>query len=335
MIIDEPTGQGVETSQPAVDLGAASTVVFRERVSFVSPDGHPVHIPPGAYRVRLAGQRSLHLENVEGGEAIAVAAAHGGHEFEVRAPLALAVPDHYGHECVVVLLPGGLAVMAGGDSRTPIESSAMRPILVEVLLKWLPFVTAEWLPIGSGLFDRIDEVSGRISPSHPTPFALMTTAPPNSIGEVVVQSFEAPFCTQAGGVASPSVLNIYNSTCTVTVDSSIEITGRPARLEVTYWMKGQLTRLVRHTYQQISSGPGPVVFPGVIVAAAAVRYGTAVGSAVEASNDLFRPWSWAFGYRTNFMFSIHNIRLDELRCRFSANGGVPQLASSHGRHTNL
>ena len=117
-------------SQPAVDLGAASTIVFREGVSFASPEGRPVHIDPGSYRVRLAGQRSLHLENVEGGDAIAVAAAHGGHEFDVRSPLALAVPDHYGHQCVVVLLPGGLAVMAGGDARTSIESSAMVMALV-------------------------------------------------------------------------------------------------------------------------------------------------------------------------------------------------------------
>jgi len=335
MIIDEPTSQGVENSQPAVDLGAASTIVFREGVSFASPEGRPVHIDPGSYRVRLAGQRSLHLENVEGGDAIAVAAAHGGHEFDVRSPLALAVPDHYGHQCVVVLLPGGLAVMAGGDARTSIESSAMRPILVEVLLKWLPFVTPERLPIGNGLFDRIDEVSGRIVPSHPTPFALMTTAPPNSIGEVIAESFAAPFCTQAGGVASPSVLDMYISTCTVTVDLSIPIAGRPVRLEVTYWTKGQLTRLLRHTYQQIPSEPGPVVYPGVIVAAAAVPHGTPVSSAVETSNDLFTLWSWAFGYPATFMFSIHNIRVDELRCRFSANGGVPQLARSHARHTNL
>ena len=84
MIIDEPTGQRVETSQPAVDLGAASTIMFRERASFASPEGHPVHIDPGTYRVRLAGQRSLLIENIEDGEAITVAAAHGGHEFDVH-----------------------------------------------------------------------------------------------------------------------------------------------------------------------------------------------------------------------------------------------------------
>jgi hypothetical protein len=258
-----------------------------ERTGFVRRGGEAVTINPGLYRVDVAGDGQLALI-ADDGTATLVEAESGGHPLELDAPLAVAFEVEAGDRRVAVLLPGGVAMVAGA-ARTPAADASRQRVFgspgfaAAVLLK---------LPVGivqkpAYLISFHKFGFGTIEPStSPTPFAPQTF-PPNWVRSVVVTCYVPPAGSLGpGGPGTASGVPVFApgtevrrgpypgyivSTTPVRVTCPGSEAGKVVELRVTEHVAtiGYPTILSmtwEDTYRIIPAVDGPVDFPGVIVA---------------------------------------------------------------------
>jgi hypothetical protein len=158
-----------------------------ERTRLMRPGGEAVTIEPGLYRVDVAGAGLIALV-ADDGTATLVEAEHGGHPLELDEPLAVAFDVEEGDRRLGVLLPGGLALVAGASRIAPADAPGQRLFCCPgfasaVLKKPLPDLVA----IAFHKFSF-----GTIEPgTSPTPFAPQTF-PPNWVRSVVVTCYVPP-----------------------------------------------------------------------------------------------------------------------------------------------
>src|SRR5574339_818490 len=96
---------------------AMQLVGLDERTRFMHPGGEAVVVDPGLYRVEVIDNEQIALI-AENGKATVVEATSGAHPMDLDAPFAVAFDAEEGDRRLAVLLPGGVAVMAG-SARTP------------------------------------------------------------------------------------------------------------------------------------------------------------------------------------------------------------------------
>ena len=177
-------------------------VGFDEAVRFTARGGETVSIEAGLYRVEAAGDGQLAFTR-EDGTATLVEAAAGGHPLALEAPLTVAFDAGKGDRRVAVLLPGGLALVAGGARTTAGEAAR------ETLFSSAGFADAmlhHHLPLGDMIRHRPDYWHtlarfgfGTIEPStSPTPIAPMTL-PPHWVRTTVVTCYVPPAGSYGAG----------------------------------------------------------------------------------------------------------------------------------------
>jgi hypothetical protein len=271
----------------------AATINLPRAANFSAPDGSSVKLSPGPYRVAVLAEGHFVLTSLSEKRHWMVGASRTWHELRLTSPLALSVQAEGDEQNIIVLFPGGGALLAGGsDARSPAGAPDQRalptPLLVDALLKWTP-VETQRLPFDKqSLFIPLPYLVGwgTIEPgASPTRFGPMVT-PPNWVNATVVSCEGAPFGTAApvgGGLAPPcpfkpgqSVLRgpfagYVTSVTPVTVTSTLPLAGRVVQLLVTSVVHsvGYVTVLYspwRDVYQVVPPTNGPVVFPNVIIA---------------------------------------------------------------------
>lgn len=253
-----------------------------ERTRLMRPGGEAVTIEPGLYRVDVAGAGQIALV-ADDGTATLVEAEHGGHPLELDEPLAVAFEVEEGDRRLGVLLPGGLALVAGASRTAPADAPGQRlfggpGFASAVLTKPLPDLVA----IAFHKFSF-----GTIEPgASPTPFAPQTF-PPNWVNSVVVTCYAPPAGSWGpGGPGTASGVPVFQpgtevrrgpypgylvSTTPVRVTCPGSEAGKVVELRVTEHVAtiGD-PRILSMTWQDIyrivPAVDGPVDFPGVIVA---------------------------------------------------------------------
>lgn len=271
----------------------AATINLPRAANFPAPDGSSVELSPGPYRVAVLAEGHFVLTSLSERRHWVVGASRTWHELRLTSPLALSVPAEGDEQNIIVLFPGGGALLASGsDTKAPAGAPDQRalptPLLVDALLKWTPIQTQR-LPFDrqSLLFPLRYLVGwGTIEPgASPTRFGPMVT-PPNWVNATVVSCETAPFGT-AGvggpGTAPPcpftpgesvlrgSFAGYVTSVTPVTVTSTLSVAGRVVQLLVTSVVHsvGNVISMYsawRDVYQVVPATNGPVVFPNVIVA---------------------------------------------------------------------
>ena len=98
---------------------AATTITLAEKLYFTAPDGKPIQVPPGAYRVLRGEGDSLLLIASASGQSFSLGAQARPHPEKVASPVALVIPFE-DERHVVLFLEGGQSLDAGG-STTPIQ----------------------------------------------------------------------------------------------------------------------------------------------------------------------------------------------------------------------
>jgi hypothetical protein len=96
-----------------------------ERTRFTRRGGEAVIVDPGLYRVEVVDNEQIALI-AEDGKATIVEAESGAHPLDLDAPFAVAF-DAEGDRRLAVLLPGGVAVMAG-SARTPVSEAQRQKV---------------------------------------------------------------------------------------------------------------------------------------------------------------------------------------------------------------
>jgi hypothetical protein len=272
-------------------------VGFDETVRFTARGGEAVTIEAGLYRVEAAGDGQVAFTR-EDGTATLVEAAAGGHPLALEAPLAVAFDAGKGDRRVAVLLPGGLALVAGGARTAAVEAAR------ETLFGSPGFADAmlhHHLPLGDMIRHRPDYWHtlakfgfGTIEPgTSPMPFAPMTF-PPNWVRTTVVTCYVPPagsYGPGGPGTASgvppfPPGTDIRRgpfpgylvSTTPVRVTCSGSVAGKAVELRVTAHVASIgiptiLSMTWEDVYRIVPAADGPIDFPGVIVATGRVPNG--------------------------------------------------------------
>jgi hypothetical protein len=112
---------GIGTAEAPDDLARIS---LEKQAVFASPEGGPVSVPAGAYRVAAAPETGLSLEPVGGGAAFVIAAETGSHEETLGAAVAASEPgegDGAGARHVLLYLPDGSLREAVGTDGPVLE----------------------------------------------------------------------------------------------------------------------------------------------------------------------------------------------------------------------
>ena len=293
-----------------------------ERTGFVGRSGETVTINPGLYRVDVAGDGQLALI-ADDGTATLVEAERGGHPLELDAPLAVAFEVEEGDRRVAVLLPGGVAMVAGA-ARTPAAEVSRQQLFGSpgfasaVLLK---------LPVGivqkPGYLISFHKFGfGTIEPgASPTPFAPQTF-PPNWVRSVVVTCNVPPAGSWGpGGPGTASGVPVFTpgtdvrrgpypgyivSTTPVRVTCPGSEAGKSRgaashRACRDHWLSDDPVDDVAGHHRIIPAVDGPVDFPGVIVATGRVPPTTpppGVSYAAQVQAQLTSPTG--FGVPTVF-----------------------------------
>ena len=233
----------------------------------------------------------------EDGAATLVEAAAGGHPLALEAPLAVAFDAGKGDRRVAVLLPGGLALVAGGARTTAGEAAR------ETLFSSPGFADAmlhHHLPLGDKIRHRPDYWHtlarfgfGTIEPStSPMPFAPMTSrrtgcAQPCDLLRAAGGQLRARGPGTASGVPPfPPGSDVKRgpfpgylvSTTPVRVTCSGNVAGKAVELRVTAHVASigipTILSMTGRTLPHRARGRRPDRFPGVIVATGRVPNGT-------------------------------------------------------------
>jgi hypothetical protein len=223
----------------------------------------------------------------EDGKATIVEAESGAHPLDLDAPFAVAF-DAEGDRRLAVLLPGGVAVMAG-SARTPVSEAQRQkvfgsPGFAGAVLR-LPIADVLAKPGYWYTFHKFG--FGRIEPStSPAPFAPQTF-PPNWVRSVVVTCYVPPAGSYgAGGPGTASGVPVFEpgsevrrgpypgyivSTTPVRVTCPGSEAGKVVELRATahvatIGIPTILSMTWQDIYRVVPAVDGPVDFPGVIVA---------------------------------------------------------------------
>jgi hypothetical protein len=327
----------------------AATITLPGPASFSAPDGSSVKLGPGTYRVDVLAEGHFVLTSLSERHHWVVAGSRTWHELRLTSPLALSVPTEGDEQNIMVLFPGGGALLAGGSHAqappgAPAQRSIPTSLLLDALLRWTP-IHVRPLPFDKQTLIPLPYLIGwgTIEPgASPTRFGPMVT-PPHWVSATVVSCAGAP-AGSAGpggpGTAPPcaftpgeSVMRgpfagYVTSVTPVTVTSTRHVAGRVVQLLVTSVVHnvGNTTMLYspwRDVYQVVPTANGPVVFPNVIVA---------TGRA--ASNAPFSTWApdaqAAFttaagtGAPVEFELRVDGFTFATRSCKFNAQFYYPQ-----------
>ena len=258
-----------------------------ERTKFTQPGGEGVIVDPGLYRVEVVDNEQIALI-AENGKATIVEAASGAHPMDLDAPFAVAFDAEEGDRRLAVLLPGGVAVMAG-SARTPAAEAQRQQIFgspgfAAAVLK-LPLADIIAKPEYFHPFHKFG--FGKIEPgTSPTPFAPQTF-PPNWVRSVVVTCYVPPAGSYGpGGPGTASGVPVFApgtevrrgpypgyivSTTPVRVTCPGSEAGKVVELRVTehvatIGVPTILSMTWQDIYRIVPAVDGPVDFSGVIVA---------------------------------------------------------------------
>lgn len=92
--------------------------------TFSSPSGTDIELPPSDYYVTVLPEGSFLLVSSAEKRRWIITAKRAWHEFNLKSPLTLSVPAEHG-ENVMVLLPGGGALVAGGSHKASVEAQKL------------------------------------------------------------------------------------------------------------------------------------------------------------------------------------------------------------------
>jgi hypothetical protein len=273
-------------------LGAHMQFVgLDEHTQFMRPGGDPVTLDPGLYHVDVAENGKIAL-TADDGTATVVEAESGGHPLKLEEPFAVAFEPKPGDRRLAVLLPGGIAVVAG-SARTPARDAQRQQIFTSsgfaVAVRDLPLKK----PLKDVIFNRENLhvfqkfLFGKIEPgTSPTPFAPQTF-PPNWVRSVVVTCYVPPAGSYGpGGPGTASGVPVFPpgsevrrgpypgylvSTTPVRVTCPGDEAGKSVELRVTapvatIGIPTILSMTWQDIYRIVPAANGPVDFPGVIVA---------------------------------------------------------------------
>ena len=303
-------------------------VGFDKATRFMRPGGEAAVIGPGLYRVEAAGEGRVAL-TAEDGTATLLEAQAGGHPLALDAPLAVPFDAEEGDHRLALLLPGGLALIAGA-AHTVTEPQGQR-------LLGPAFGGAVLLKLPASLVTRADFwqsyhkfLFGTIEPgTSPTPFAPQTF-PPNWVRSSVVTCHVPPKGSYGpGGPGTASGEPVFPpgtevrrgpypgylvSTTAVRATCPGSEAGKVIELRVTahvatIGIPTILSMTWQDIYRVIPAVDGPVDFPGVIVATGRVppsppppgvsyvaqvqaRLTSATGFGVPTVFDLYVEGNW-------------------------------------------
>jgi hypothetical protein len=333
----------------------AATITLNRAAHFATPDGSSIKLTPGNYRADVLAEGHVLLSSSSERRSWIVEASRTWHELKVASPLALSVPVGEDEENIIVLFPGGGALLAtGSHTKSPGRAlgpkSLPTPVIVEAILKWmgLGFGAHELkdFPISriSLLFPFLAG-TGTIEPGpSPARFAPMTT-PPNWVGATVVNCFAAPLgsagpggpgtapqCTFAPGdpVKRGPFAGYVTSITPVTVTSSVSMAGRVVQLLVTSVVDnvGATTMMYMtwtDVYQLLPQSNGSISFPGVIVATG--RSGSNDFSTWVPDAEAAFTGSPGTGAPVGFELRVDGFTLATRSCKFNAQLYYPQSSA--------
>lgn len=258
-----------------------------ERTRFMHPGGEGVVVDPGLYRVEVIDNEQIVLI-AENGKTTIVEATSGAHPMDLDAPFAVAFDAEEGDRRLAVLLPGGVAVMAGAARTPPADAQRQQifgsPGFAGAVLK-LPIADVVAKP--GYLVPYHKFLFGKIEPgTSPAPFAPQTF-PPNWVRSVVVTCYVPPAGSYGpGGPGTASGVPVFTpgtevrrgpypgyivSTTPVRVTCPGSEAGKVVELRVTehvatIGVPTILSMTWQDIYRVVPTVDGPVDFPGVIVA---------------------------------------------------------------------
>lgn len=329
---------------PASDFtGDAATIDLPRAANFSAPDGSTVALSPGSYRVAVLAEGHFVLTSLSESRHWVLGASRTWHELRLTSPLALSVPAEGDEPNIIVLFPGGGALLAGGShtkapAGAPDQRALPTPLLVDALLKWTS-VQTQHVPFDKqSLFPLPYLVGwGTIEPgASPTHFGPMVT-PPNWANATVVSCDAAPFGSYGPGgpgtappcpftpgqfVLRGPFARYVTSVAPVTVTSSLSVAGRVVQLLVTSVVHsvGYTTSMHstwRDVYQVVPPTNGPVVFPNVIVATGRAAANTHFSTwAPDAETAFSSPVGT--GAPVEFELRIDGITFAARSCKFNA-----------------
>ena len=323
----------------------AATVALKHRAHFSAPDGSTFELAPGEYYVSVLPDGSFLLSSNAEKRYWNVAAKRAWHEFNLTSTLALNVPEEHAQN-VMVLLPGGLSLLAAGTHEVSAGSQEPRlpttTLILGAIQEWLT-----WPPLRPGLnlpFNhRVLPGSyhahrfGDIQPD-PSPGLFQTQSPlPDWISATVLSCAGAcgsltpgaPAPRGAGAAAPGYVTSI--TPVTVSAIPAIQ-TGNVVQLLVKSQVQSVgktpiLAAIFQDVYQKVAVASGPVTFGRVIVA-----------TGIDASLD---PVVWVedaekaytssqgTGAQVHFELRLNGITCVTTDCKFNANSpGVASLTCS-------
>lgn len=118
LLVSVPDAARAQTAVAGAAGAELSSVSLPVAASFEAPDGSPVALAAGDYRLTLAEPGVLWVRPVGGGDAVRVAAAAGRHEEPLERPLAVSESGSGEQRHLALLLPGGaLYEVVGSESR--------------------------------------------------------------------------------------------------------------------------------------------------------------------------------------------------------------------------
>ena len=323
---------------------AAATINLPRPANFSAPDGSRVQLSPGTYRVDVLAEGHFVLTSTSQSRHWVVGASRTWHELRLTAPLALNVPTEGNEQNIMVLFPGGGALLAGGPGTMASPGAAAQiaipsPHLVEAILGWSP-VQTQHAPFDKQLLVPLPNVVGfgTIEPGpSPTGFGQMVT-PPHWVNATVVSCEGPPFGTWGPGGPGTSgsfcpftpgdaflrgTFAFYVTSVTdVTVTSSLSVAGRIVQLLVTSVVHNVgntpvLYATVKDVYQVVPPANGPVVFQDVIVATGRAGSNTLSSTWGPDANAAFTT-AIGTGAPVEFELRVDGFTFARRSCRFNA-----------------
>jgi hypothetical protein len=319
-----------------------TTVILREHATFLSPEADEVRLGPGEYTVAVTAERHMRLGALDGHREVRLQAFATWHDFELDAPMALPVGDRDPGPQIVLMVPGGRALIAPPPVSGQGRGMAPLPVVIDAVLAFLPLAKARGYPINRNIFRRAALSDVVLDPSPtPTGFEPMSTPPDWQGAKVVADSGwqqaapDAPSRRQERYRAD--FPDYYAATDTVRVISP-RLRGRPVRLCVKSWtvylrvsspvLFGPADEIWEDEYHVVADADGNATFPGVIVATAhAPSFAPPPGTtwAAIAAHE-FTPHG-SIGACVELAVSLHGIATLKTRvCHFNARApGQPRL----------
>lgn len=163
-------------SQDSSQTVDATIVDLSESIHFQTKDGADYIVGAGPYRVVGDDSDGLKLQELEGTGTVALKAEAVTHDFELRGPLALAVPEGEDRRHIVLLMPGGQALNAIG-SLTGVASRATASTTVS---RMTMFQAAQVIPqsqLAQMVMIPPDACAGAIPPPPAPPQIATLSAP--------------------------------------------------------------------------------------------------------------------------------------------------------------